>query len=70
MIPERITIAPTSYKDLRGRTLMHLAARLGHDDILRLLISETSQASTLMNTRGQTPLLTAIEAGSSNSAIL
>ncbi|CAF1472108.1 unnamed protein product [Adineta steineri] len=70
MIPERITITPTSYKDLRGRTLMHLAARLGHDDILRLLISETSQASTLMNTQGQTPLLTAIEAGSSNSAIL
>ncbi|CAF3890334.1 unnamed protein product [Adineta steineri] len=70
MIPERITIAPTSYKDSRGRTLIHLAAHLGHNDILRLLINETSQASTLANTRGQTPLLTAIEAGSSNSAIL
>jgi len=54
----------------QGQTLLHLAARLGHEDIMRLLISETSQASILLNTRGQTPLLCAIEAGSTSTATL
>ena len=57
-------------QEIRGQTLLHLAARLGHDEIMRLLISETSQASILMNKTGQTPLLTAIEAGSTSTATL
>ncbi|UJR20085.1 hypothetical protein I4U23_023217 [Adineta vaga] len=65
-----ITVDPKSYKDLRGQTLIHLAARLGYDAILRLLVNETSQTATLVNKRGQTPLLTAIEAGSTHTAIL
>ena len=56
--------------DLHGQTLLHLAAKLGHEDIMRMLISETSQASSLLNTRGQTPLLCAIEAGSTSTATL
>jgi hypothetical protein len=64
------TIMETSYKNLRGQTLLHLAARLGHDEILRLLICETSQAGMLMNNQGQTPLLTAIKAGSTSTATL
>jgi hypothetical protein len=73
MVDQQVIAAvPTinSYKDLRGQTLLHLAARLGHDEILRLLICETSQASILMNTRGQTPLLIAIESGSTSTATL
>jgi hypothetical protein len=62
--------AVNSFKEIRGQTFLHLAARLGHDEILRLLISETSQASMLMNKKGQTPLLTAIEAGSTSTATL
>lgn len=56
--------------DPQGQTLLHLAAKLGHEDIIRLLISETSQANTLLNTRGQTPLLCAIEAGATSTATL
>jgi len=56
--------------DLQGQTLLHLAAKLGHEEIMRLLVSETSQASILLNTRGQTPLLCAIEAGSTSAATL
>ncbi|CAF0925491.1 unnamed protein product [Adineta steineri] len=63
-------MAADAYKEVRGQTLLHLAARLGHDEIMRLLISETSQASMLMNAKGQTPLLTAIEAGSTSTATL
>jgi ankyrin repeat protein len=63
-------IASNSAKEIRGQTLLHLAARLGHDEIMRLLISETSQASMLMNKNGQTPLLTAIEAGATSTATL
>jgi len=63
-------ITENELKEGRGQTLLHLAARLGHDEIMRLLISETSQASMLMNTKGQTPLLTAIEAGSTSTATL
>jgi hypothetical protein len=63
-------IAANNLREIRGRTLLHLAARLGHDEIMRLLVCETSQASTLMNKTGQTPLLTAIEAGSSSTATL
>jgi ankyrin repeat protein len=65
-----VTVTTPPSNDLRGQTLLHLASRLGHDEILRLLICETSQASMLMDKRGQTPLLTAIEAGSTNSATL
>jgi ankyrin repeat protein len=56
--------------ELQGQTLLHLAAKLGHEEIVRMLISETSQASILLNTRGQTPLLCAIEAGSTSTATL
>ena len=64
------SIPIVSSRELRGQTLLHLSARLGHDEIMRLLISETSQASTLMNRKGQTPLLTAIESGATSTAIL
>ncbi|UJR32325.1 hypothetical protein I4U23_019789 [Adineta vaga] len=67
---QMIQMVANEHKDIRGQTLLHLAARLGHDEIMRLLISETSQASMLMNTKGQTPLLTAIEAGSTSTATL
>jgi hypothetical protein len=63
-------IAGHSLKEIRGQTFLHLAASLGHDEILRLLISETSQSSMLINKNGQTPLLTAIEAGSTSTATL
>lgn len=56
--------------DLQGQTLLHLAARLGHEEIMRMLITETSHASILLNTRGQTPLLCAIEAGSTSTATI
>lgn len=56
--------------DIQGQTLLHLAAKLGHEDIMRVLINETSQASMLTNARGQTPLLCAIEAGSTSTATL
>jgi hypothetical protein len=56
--------------DIQGQTLLHLAAKLGHEDIMRMLINETSQASILLNTRGQTPLLCAIESGSTSTATL
>ena len=56
--------------EIQGQTLLHLAARLGHEDIMRVLINETSQASMLTNARGQTPLLCAIEAGSTSTATL
>ena len=56
--------------DSRGQTLLHLAARLGHEEIMRMLISETSHASILLNARGQTPLLCAIEAGSTSTATI
>ena len=57
-------------EDLQGDTLLHLTARLGHDEIMRFLINETSQASILLNKQGQTPLLLAIERGSTSTAIL
>jgi hypothetical protein len=56
--------------DIQGQTLLHLAAKLGHEEIMRMLINETSQASILLNARGQTPLLCAIEAGSTSTATL
>ncbi|CAF3558235.1 unnamed protein product [Rotaria sp. Silwood1] len=67
---QAIVMAANAFKEVRGQTLLHLAARLGHDEIMRLLICETSQASMLMNKKGQTPLLTAIEAGSISTATL
>ncbi|CAF1353267.1 unnamed protein product, partial [Adineta ricciae] len=54
----------------QGQTLLHLAARLGHEEIMRMLITETSHASVLLNTRGQIPLLCAIEAGATSTATL
>lgn len=56
--------------ELQGQTLLHLAAKLGHEDIMRMLINETSHVNSLLNTRGQTPLLCAIEAGSTSTATL
>lgn len=56
--------------ETQGQTLLHLAAKLGHEEIMRILISETSHASVLYNTRGQTPLLCAIEAGSTSTATI
>ncbi|CAF2903596.1 unnamed protein product [Rotaria sp. Silwood2] len=55
---------------IQGQTLLHLAAKLGHEEIMRMLISETSHANMLLNIRGQTPLLCAIEYGSTSTAIL
>ncbi|CAF4525680.1 unnamed protein product [Rotaria sp. Silwood2] len=63
-------MAANTLKEVRGQTLLHLAASLGHDEIMRLLVCETSQASMLMNKKGQTPLLTAVEAGSISTATL
>lgn len=60
----------TDSNEIQGQTLLHLAAKLGHEEIMRMLISETSYANTLLNARGQTPLLCAIEAGSTATATL
>jgi ankyrin repeat protein len=57
-------------EEIYGETLLHLTSRLGHDEIMRLLINETSQASTLINRQGQTPLLLAIESNSTSTAML
>lgn len=56
--------------ETQGQTLLHLAAKLGHEDVMRILICETSHADMLLNTRGQTPLLCAIEYGSTSTAAL
>jgi ankyrin repeat protein len=56
--------------DSQGQTLLHLAAKLGHEEIMRMLLTETSHANILLNTRGQTALLCAIEAGSTSTATL
>lgn len=55
--------------NIQGQTLLHLAAILGHEEIMRILIGEISHDVALVNTRGQTPLLSAIEAGSTSTAI-
>jgi hypothetical protein len=60
----------TDSNEIPGQTLLHLAAKLGHEEIMRLLMSETSHANTLLNMRGQTPLLCAIESGSTSTATL
>lgn len=60
----------TDSAEPQGQTLLHLAARLGHEDIMRLLLNETSHANSLFNNRGQTPLLCAVEAGSTSTATL
>jgi len=60
----------TDLNEIQGQTLLHLAAKLGHEDIMRLLINETSQGNSLLNNRGQTPLLCAIESGSTSTATL
>ncbi|CAM4783487.1 unnamed protein product [Rotaria magnacalcarata] len=56
--------------ELQGQILLYLAAKLGHEEIMRKLITKTSHTSSLLNTRGQTPLLCAIEAGSTLTATL
>jgi hypothetical protein len=60
----------TDLNEIQGQTLLHLAAKLDHEDIMRILINETSQGNVLLNTRGQTPLLCAIESGSTSTATL
>jgi ankyrin repeat protein len=71
VIDDRSNVDGRSNSDeIYGETLLHLTARLGHDEIMRLLINETSQASVLVNQRGQTPLLIAIECGSTSTATL
>jgi ankyrin repeat protein len=62
--------ASTDSTETHGQTLLHLAAKLGHEDIMRMLVNETSQANILLNSRGQTPLLCAIESGSTSTATL
>lgn len=78
-VNEHTTMAPTitirrdgslDSNEVQGQTLLHLAAKLGHEEIIRMLISETSHVNSLLNTRGQTPLLCAIEAGSTSTATL
>ena len=73
-IPMAATRQQSNLKDssdeVNGETLLHLTARLGHDEIMRFLICETSQAGILTNRRGQTPLLIAIESGSTSTATL
>ena len=41
---------------------------MGHEEILRILVGEISHINDLVNGRGQTPLLSAIEAGSTSTA--
>ncbi|CAF2098333.1 unnamed protein product [Rotaria magnacalcarata] len=57
-------------RELQGQILLYLAAKLGHEEIMRKLITETSHTRSLLNTRGQTPLLCAIETGSTLTATL
>jgi ankyrin repeat protein len=60
----------TDSAEPQGQTLLHLAARLGHEDIMRMLVNETSHANVLLNNRGQTPILCAIESGATSTATL
>ncbi|CAF0983580.1 unnamed protein product, partial [Didymodactylos carnosus] len=56
---------------VRGQTLLHVAARLqGHEDIVRVLIADSPIGNSIMNLKGQIPLLCAIEAGSTSTAQL
>lgn len=64
------TDGSTDSNEPQGQTLLHLAARLGHEDIIRLLLNETSHANSLFNNRGQTPLLCAVEACATSAATL
>ncbi|UJR29721.1 hypothetical protein I4U23_017270 [Adineta vaga] len=52
-----------------GETLFHLSSRLGHEYILRRLIEETPYGTRLTNSKGQTPLLCAIQSSHSSTAI-
>lgn len=58
----------TDTNENQGQTLLHLAAILGHEEIMRILVGEVSHMNNLINGRGQTPLLSAIEAGSTSAA--
>lgn len=45
--------------------LVHIAAKLpGHEDVVRVLIGENTNITSLVNSNGQIPLLCAIEASS------
>ena len=48
-----------------GRTALHYAARLGHDDVMRILI-ETGAPLDAADADGYTPLLRAIQGGDAN----
>jgi ankyrin repeat protein len=54
-----------SVADGFGRTALHYAARLGHEDIMRILIEAGAQVDAKDND-GYTPLLRAIQGGDSN----
>jgi len=45
--------------------LVHIAAKLpGHEDVVRVIISESTSMTSLTNSNGQIPLLCAIQSGS------
>jgi hypothetical protein len=45
--------------------LVHIAAKLpGHEDVVRILMGENTNMTSLVNSNGQIPLLCAIQAGS------
>ncbi|CAF3706336.1 unnamed protein product [Rotaria sp. Silwood1] len=54
-----------------GQTLLHIAAKLpGHEDVVRVLISENNTMTSIVNSNGQIPLLCAIQASSTLTAQL
>ncbi|CAF0838547.1 unnamed protein product [Adineta ricciae] len=54
-----------------GQTLLHIAAKLpGHEDVIRVLIGESTSMTSITNSNGQIPLLCAIHAGSTLTAQL
>ena len=45
--------------------VVHIAAKLpGHEDVIRVLIGESTSMTSITNSNGQIPLLCAIHAGS------
>ncbi|UJR30154.1 hypothetical protein I4U23_017694 [Adineta vaga] len=54
-----------------GQTLLHIAAKLpGHEDVVRVLIGENTNITSVSNSNGQIPLLCAIHGGSTLTAQL
>ncbi|CAF3681673.1 unnamed protein product [Adineta steineri] len=79
IMPQPVFISLTSNdqedeKDIipiTGQTLLHIAAKLpDHDDIVRVLIGENNNMTSLVNSNGQIPLLCAIQAGNTLTAQL